>query len=108
VLPFRALEAGFLSGKYRSVEDTVGAARGAVVARILDERSLDILRELDSAARRLNATPAQIAIAWLLAQQGVTAPIVSVTSLAQLDEALGATTLTLDARTLMRLDLVSA
>lgn len=108
VLPFRALEAGFLTGKYRSVEDTVGAARGAVVARILDERSLDILRELDSAAQRLNATPAQIAIAWLLAQPGVTAPIVSVTSLAQLDEIFGATTLTLDARTLMRLDLVSA
>jgi aryl-alcohol dehydrogenase-like predicted oxidoreductase len=108
VLPFRALEAGFLSGKYRSMEDTVGAARGAVVARILDDRSLDLLSELDGAARRLDATPAEIAIAWLLAQPGVTAPIVSVTSLAQLTEIFGATTLTLDPRTLMRLDLVSA
>ncbi|WP_159728212.1 aldo/keto reductase [Methylosinus sp. Ce-a6] len=108
VLPFRGLEAGFLTGKYRSIEDTVGAARGGVVARILDERSLDILRELDSAARRLNATPAQVAIAWLLAQKGVTAPIVGVNSVAQLEEISGATTLALDARTLMRLDLVSA
>jgi aryl-alcohol dehydrogenase-like predicted oxidoreductase len=108
VLPFRGLEAGLLTGKYRSMADTVGAARGAVVARSLDDRSLDILRELDSAALRFNATPAQIAIAWLLAQPGVTAPVVSVTSPAQLAEILGATTMTLDARTLMRLDLISA
>jgi len=108
VIPFRALEAGFLTGKYRSMADTVGAARGAVVARILDDRSLDILRELDRAALQFDATPAQVAIAWLLAQPGVTAPIVSVTSLAQLAEIFGAMTLTLDARTLMRLDMVSA
>ena len=108
VIPFRGLEAGFLTGKYRSMADTAGAARGAMVARILDARSLDILHELDSAARRFNATPAQIAIAWLLDQPGITAPIVSVTSPAQLTEILDATTLTLDARTLMRLDLVSA
>jgi aryl-alcohol dehydrogenase-like predicted oxidoreductase len=108
VLPFRGLEAGFLTDKYRSIGDTIGAARGAVVARILDARSLDILGELDSAALRFNATPAQIAVAWLLAQPGITAPIVSVTSLAQLTEIFGATTMTLDARTLMRLDLVSA
>ncbi|WP_018265657.1 aldo/keto reductase [Methylosinus sp. LW4] len=108
VIPFRALEAGFLTGKYRSMEDTVGAARGAVVAGVLDERSLDILRELDRAAGQFRATPAQIAIAWLLAQEGVAAPIVSVTSVAQLEEIFGALTLTLDARTLMRLDMVSA
>ncbi|WP_024880296.1 aldo/keto reductase [Methylosinus sp. LW3] len=108
VIPFRALEAGFLTGKYRSMEDTVGAARGAVVAGILDERSLDILRELDRAAAQFRATPAQVAIAWLLARPGVTAPIVSVTSVAQLTEIFGALTLTLDARTLMRLDMVSA
>ncbi|CAN2532400.1 1-deoxyxylulose-5-phosphate+synthase+YajO [Methylocapsa aurea] len=108
VIPFRGLEAGFLTGKYRSMADTVGTARGAVVARILDDRSLDILRELDRAALQFGATPAQVAIAWLLAQPGVTAPIVSVTSLAQLTEIFGATTLTLDARTLMRLDMVSA
>ncbi len=108
VIPFRALEAGLLTGKYRSMTDTVGAARGAVVARVLDDRSLDILLELDAAALRCNATPAQIAIAWLLAQPSITAPIVSVTSLSQLDEICGAMEISLDARTLMRLDLVSA
>ncbi|MGA3341421.1 MAG: aldo/keto reductase [Methylocella sp.] len=108
VIPFRGLEAGFLTGKYRSMADTVGTARRAVIARILDARSLDILGELDRAALHFNATPAQIAIAWLLAQPGITAPIVSVTSPAQLTEIFGATTMTLDARTLMRLDLVSA
>ena len=108
VIPFRGLEAGLLSGKYRSMADTVGAARGAVVARVLDDRSLDILRELDTAAIRCSATPAQIALAWLLARPGVTAPIVSVTNLVQLDEICGATEISLDARTLMRLDLISA
>jgi aryl-alcohol dehydrogenase-like predicted oxidoreductase len=108
VIPFRGLEAGLLTGKYRSMADTVGAARGAVVAQNLDDRSLDILRELDAAAVRCGATPAQIALAWLLAQPGVTAPIVSVTSLAQLAEICGAPEISLDARTLMRLDLISA
>jgi aryl-alcohol dehydrogenase-like predicted oxidoreductase len=108
VIPYRGLEAGLLTGKYRSIADTVGAARGALVARVLDDRSLDILRELDRAAQLHGATAAQIAIAWLLAQPGVTAPIVSVTSTTQLTEIFGATTLNLDARTLMRLDLVSA
>lgn len=108
VIPFRPLEAGFLTGKYRSLADTVGRARGAMVARILDDRSLDILRELDAAALRLNATPAQIAIAWLLAQPRITAPIVSVTSVDQLEEIFGSTQIALDGRTLMRLDLVSA
>jgi aryl-alcohol dehydrogenase-like predicted oxidoreductase len=59
-------------------------------------------------ALRHDATPAQVAIAWLLNQPGVTAPIVSVTTLNQLSEICDALTLTLDARTLMRLDLVSA
>ena len=108
VIPFRPLEAGFLSGKYRSMQDTVGAPRGALVARILDDRSLDILREVDAAAQRLNATPAQIALAWLMARPGVSAPILSVTSLAQLEEAVGALGVTLDPRTQMRLDMVSA
>ena len=53
VIPFRGLEAGLLTGKYRSMADTVGTARGAVIARILDARSLDILGELDRAALHL-------------------------------------------------------
>lgn len=108
VIPFRALEAGLLTGKYRSLEDTLGAARGDIVARLLDDRSLDILRELDAASARLGATPAQIAIAWLVHQPGVTAPIVSVTSEAQLDEAMAGAALALDARSLRRLDMISA
>jgi aryl-alcohol dehydrogenase-like predicted oxidoreductase len=108
VLPFRGLEAGFLTGKYRRLEDTEGKRRGATVAHFLDPRGLDILGELDKAAVRFNATPAQIALAWLLAQPGITAPIVSATSLVQLEEIMGATEITLDARALDRLDKVSA
>ncbi|QGM45430.1 aldo/keto reductase [Methylocystis heyeri] len=108
VIPFRPLEAGFLTGKYRSLDDVKRAARGAVVARILDDRSLDILRETEAAARRLGASPAQIALAWLLTRPAVAAPIVSFTSLEQLEEAFGSLKVTLDARTLARLELISA
>jgi aryl-alcohol dehydrogenase-like predicted oxidoreductase len=108
VIPFRPLEAGFLSGKYRSPADFVGAARGAIVARIFDDRSIDILQETEAAARRLGATPAQIALAWLLTRPAVAAPIVSFTGLAQLEEAFGALSVKLDARTLTRLELISA
>jgi len=108
VLPYYALAAGFLTGKYRSVADLPGSARAGTVAHYLDPRGLDILDELDKAAQRFNATPAQVAIAWLIAQPGVTAPIVSATSLKQLEDVMQATEIKLDARALDRLDRVSA
>lgn len=108
VIPFYALAAGFLTGKYRKPEDLEGKARGKNASFYLDPRGLDILSELDKIALRMAATPAQIALAWLLAQPGVTAPIVSATSVAQWLELARAPELKLDARTLDRLDKVSA
>jgi len=108
VLPYYALAAGFLTGKYRSVADLPGSARAGTVAHYLDPRGLDIVDELEKAGQRLNATPAQVAIAWIIAQPGVTAPIVSATSLKQLEDVMQATEIKLDARTLGRLDRVSA
>ena len=63
---------------------------------------------LDDIAKRHAATPAQVALAWLIARPGVTAPIASATSGAQVDELVGATTLRLDADDIARLDAVSA
>src|SRR6516165_3307783 len=108
VIPYYALAAGFLTGKYRDVKDLSGSKRAGTVNHYLDPRGLDILSELDKIAARHNATPAQVALAWLLAQPSVTAPIVSATSLKQLKEIVKAVTLKLDLAALGRLDRVSA
>jgi aryl-alcohol dehydrogenase-like predicted oxidoreductase len=108
VLSYYALAGGFLTGKYRTEADLEGKPRARTVAHYLDPRGLDILAELDRIAARLCATPAQVAIAWVMAQPGITAPIVSATSLAQLDEVLGSAEITLDRTALDRLDRVSA
>ena len=96
VIPYFSLASGFLTGKYRTEEDAVGKPRGDFVAKYLNKRGLRILRALDEVAREHNATLAQVALAWLLTRPGVTAPIASVTSIKQLDELLGAATISLD------------
>jgi aryl-alcohol dehydrogenase-like predicted oxidoreductase len=108
VISFYALAGGFLTGKYRSEKDLEGRARARTVSHYLDPRGLDILGELDKIAARLGATPAQVAIAWVVAQKGVTAPIASATNEAQLAEILRAAEITLDRAALDRLDRVSA
>ncbi|MGO9004628.1 MAG: aldo/keto reductase [Beijerinckiaceae bacterium] len=108
VIPYYALASGFLTGKYRSTDDLAGRARARGVGQYLNPRGLELLTEIDKIAADLAATPAQISLAWLLAQPGITAPIVSATSLAQLDEILDATKIVLAAEALARLDKASA
>jgi len=109
VIGYYSLAAGFLTGKYRSAEDAAKSARGGgVVKKYVNERGLRILAALDDAGRGLGATPGQVAIAWLLAQPGVTSPFASATSLAQLQELVAAARLKLDADTLRKLDAASA
>lgn len=109
VINYYALAAGFLSGKYRSPEDAGKSARGAsTVRKYLNPRGLAILEALDAAARRTGGTPAQVAIAWVMAQPGVTSPIASATSLEQLQDLVRATRLRLDEDTLALLDRASA
>ena len=83
VIPYFALAAGFLTGKYRSEADLDGSQRGGMVKPKLDDRGMKILDALDDIAAGLSATPAQVALAWLITRPGVTAPIVSATSLEQ-------------------------
>lgn len=108
VLPYWSLASGFLTGKYRSETDVAGRAREGEVKKYLNARGLRILSALDEAAARHQATPAAIAIAWLLARPGVTAAIASATSLAQLETLIRATRLRLEDETIARLDAVSA
>src|SRR4030095_15239697 len=97
VLPYFGLASGFLTGKYRSDSDFGKSVRGSGMARYLNEKGLAVLAALDSVAAETKSTPAQVALAWLAAQPGVTAPIASATSLGQLEELLGVLTLELSA-----------
>lgn len=103
-MAYFALASGFLTGKYRSPADQAKSPRGEGMAKHLTPRGLAILAALDDIAARHRATPAQVALAWLLARPSVTAPIASATSLAQLDELLGAGRIALDAADLAQLD----
>lgn len=109
VINYYALASGFLSGKYRRPEDAAKSARGAgVVKKYLNERGLKILGALDAVAQRLGGTPTQVALAWNIAQRTVAAPIVSATSLDQLQDLVRAAQLKLDAQALAQLDAASA
>ncbi|SNS50035.1 Predicted oxidoreductase [Noviherbaspirillum humi] len=95
VIPYYSLASGFLTGKYRSQQDLGKSVRGQGVAKYLDARGMRILAALDEVGRRADATPAQVALAWLMAQPTITAPIASATSVAQLEQLIGAARLQL-------------
>lgn len=108
VVTYFSLASGFLSGKYRSIEDTKGAKRGSRVEKYLNERGLRIVDTLIDVAKRNDTTPATIALAWVIARPSVAAPIASATSVAQLESLAAATRLTLSADDLDALDEASA
>jgi aryl-alcohol dehydrogenase-like predicted oxidoreductase len=97
VIPYYSLASGFLSGKYRSAKDLDKSVRGQSVAKYLDARGLRILKALDEVARAHEAKPAEVALAWLMAREGVTAPIASATTLDQLESLTHAVALELSA-----------
>ncbi|MFN3508868.1 MAG: aldo/keto reductase [Allorhizobium sp.] len=95
VISYYALAAGFLTGKYRSKADTEGTARSYRVGDYLNTRGLAILGALDQVAAETGTSPATVAIAWVAAKSGITAPIASATSLRQLESLIAAGKLTL-------------
>jgi len=97
VLNYYSLASGFLTGKYRSKDDLDKSQRGGGVAKYLDERGLKILAALDTVAKELDSTPATVALSWLINRPSVTAPIVSATSLKQLDSIIKAPDLAITA-----------
>ena len=107
-IPYFGLAAGFLTGKYRSEADLSKSARGPGVKRYLNPRGLEVLDALDSVAAAHAAKPAQVALAWAMAQPAVAAPIASATSTSQLKELLGAASLKLTGEELAALDARSA
>jgi aryl-alcohol dehydrogenase-like predicted oxidoreductase len=107
VINYYSLAAGFLTGKYRKQADLKDRARGQRVGNYLNDRGLTILSALDAVAAETNATPAQVALAWLMARPAVTSPIASATSLAHFGELAPATRLKLSAGAIDRLDRAS-
>lgn len=84
VLPYFGLASGFLTGKYRSEKDLAKSRRGPGVARYLSPRGMRVLAALDLVAAETGSSPAGVALAWLAAQPGVTAPIASANTPGQL------------------------
>jgi len=97
VVPYYSLASGFLTGKYRDQSDLSKSQRGVGVKQYLNERGFRILAALDEVAQNHATKPAAVALAWLIHQSAVTAPIASVTSLAQLESFTTAVNLKLSA-----------
>ena len=108
VVPYYGLASGFLTGKYRSPEDLTKSVRGSRMGDLLAGSGKAVLAAMDEVAGETGATLAQIALAWLMAQPGITAPIASATSARQLEELLPAMTLELTADQLERLNTAGA
>jgi aryl-alcohol dehydrogenase-like predicted oxidoreductase len=108
VINYYPLASGFLSGKYRSESDAAGKARARGVTKYLNERGFKILAALDQVAKKYNATPASVSLAWLLARPSITAPIVSATNLEQMNDLISSVELALDRDSVELLNQASA
>ena len=108
VITYYSLESGFLTGKYRSKEDLGKSPRGGGMEKYFNERGFRILEALDFVSKEYNTTPASVALAWLIQRPSVTAPIVSATSLMQLESIIQALELDLDANSIALLTANSA
>jgi aryl-alcohol dehydrogenase-like predicted oxidoreductase len=96
VINYYSLASGFLTGKYRSENDLSQSSRGGGVKKFLNPRGYKILAALDKVAAQYETTQASIAIAWVIARPGITAPIASATTIKQLHELVKSTELNLD------------
>ncbi|VVT55712.1 Aldo/keto reductase, SCO4109 family [Kosakonia radicincitans] len=97
VVTYYSLASGFLSGKYRSEKDLSQSQRGQGIAKYLNPRGFAIIDALETIAAKHNVKPAEVALAWLINQPGVTAPIASATNVAHVESFVTAVTLNLSA-----------
>jgi aryl-alcohol dehydrogenase-like predicted oxidoreductase len=109
VIPYSSLASGFLTGKYRPGQDLPATARATGVQKTyMNDRGFAVMAAVEKVASKRGATPAQVALSWLVHRPGITAPIASATSVAQLKELVGAVDLKLDAEATAELDAASA
>ena len=108
VINYFPLASGFLSGKYRSESDVEKRPRARMLKKYINERGFRILEALDIVAKKYNATPARVSLAWLFARPSITAPIVSATSVEQLNDLVASVELKLDRPSIELLNQASA
>lgn len=85
VVSYYSLASGFLTGKYQTLEDIQGSARADSLAKYFDARGLKILAALRAVADQHHAQMADVALAWVLAQPAISAPIASATTVVQIE-----------------------
>lgn len=108
ILPYYGLASGYLTGKYRSEADKAKSARGGRMDKYMTGKGPAVLAALDEVSARQKSTPAQVALAWIMAKLPNGAPIASATSVAQLHELMGAMNVSLSAADVAALDRASA
>lgn len=108
VVPYYGLASGFLTGKYRSEADLGKSVRGGRMSALLQGKGGAVLAAMDEISAETGASLARIALAWLAAQEGVTAPIASATSIEQLDDLAGSWDLALTSEQLNKLTTAGA
>ncbi|MGS3446799.1 aldo/keto reductase [Klebsiella electrica] len=108
VVTYYSLASGFLTGKYRQQADLAQSQRGSGIGKYLNPRGMRIIDTLEEVAAQHHAKPGEVALAWLMSREGVTAPIASATSVAQVESFARAAQLTLNAAQLARLEIASA
>jgi aryl-alcohol dehydrogenase-like predicted oxidoreductase len=109
VITYSSLASGFLTGKYRPGAELPKSGRASgVQQRYMNERGWAVLAAVEDVAQRLGATPAQVALAWIANRPGMTGPIASATTPAQLEEIVGGIGLKLDDEAVETLDTASA
>lgn len=105
ITPWSPLGGGALTGKYArdgSVSD--GSVRAKAVGRRMSERAYGIVDHLHEIGARLGCKPGQVALAWVLARRGVTAPIIGARTLDQYEQSVGSTDVTLSPDDIATLD----
>lgn len=108
VVTYFSLASGFLSAKYRTEADLAQSPRGEGVEKYLTPRGMKILDALEAVAAGRGASPAEIALAWLIARPGVTAPIASATRVSHVESFARAAALKLSSDDIALLDAASA
>ncbi len=104
VISYFSLASGFLSGKYRSQQDLENRARKGMLGKYMNERGMRILSALDDVAKQKHSTQARVALAWLIAQPTVTAPIASATTREQWNDIVESTKLELNESDMQQLN----
>lgn len=105
VIPYSPLAAGFLTGKYRRDQPLPESGRAQQVQnRYMHEQGFNLIDVMDRIAQAHNATPAQVALAWLLAQPSIVSPITSANTREQWEQLAPATEIDLTPQDLLDLD----